>query len=222
MVLICFNMVVFRPSKLDLTKSCFKKNGPKFLGEVFEKWRSFCWGYLVLKKRMEQKRVKKRSPKSLWYTEIIRSYFNRIPHRVPIFLNQQQFNLSNVSTKSMIFGLVKKSEIDRSRFRSNMAMILLCIVIATGFTINGEVQFSLPGSLDWSFWGRQSPPRRLRLRNITLKVQRCCKMCTSWRGTNWKDDRNKAVFPTFLKFWSLAMKPSLSLFYCFPYSKSPR
>ena len=30
-------------------------------------------------------------------------------------------------------GLWKKSEIDRSRFRSNMAMILLCIVIATRF-----------------------------------------------------------------------------------------
>jgi hypothetical protein len=31
------------------------------------------------------------------------------------------------------------------RFRSNMAIVLLCIVIATGFAVNGELRFSLPG-----------------------------------------------------------------------------
>ena len=31
------------------------------------------------------------------------------------------------------------------RFRSNLALVLLCIVVATAFTVNGELRFSLTG-----------------------------------------------------------------------------
>lgn len=56
---------------------------------------------------------------------------------VPFLQMVKQSNVIIVFVLSLLIGLEK--------FRSNMAMILLCIVIATGFTINGEVQFSLPG-----------------------------------------------------------------------------
>eukprot|EP00435_Cladocopium_sp_Y103_P008938 s633_g2.t1 len=56
---------------------------------------------------------------------------------VPFLQMVKQSNVIIVFLLSLLIGLEK--------FRSNMAIILLCIVIATGFTVNGELRFSLPG-----------------------------------------------------------------------------
>lgn len=77
MVLICFNMVVFRPSKLDLTKTCFKKNVPKFLGksskneEVFvgvTLFKKVAWNKNVLRKGAPKKSMIHRNSQKLFLT----------------------------------------------------------------------------------------------------------------------------------------------------------
>lgn len=58
---------------------------------------------------------------------------------VPFLQMVKQSNVIIVFLLSLLIGLEK--------FRSDMAIVLLCIVIATGFTVNGELRFSLPGLL---------------------------------------------------------------------------
>ncbi|CAK9048254.1 unnamed protein product [Durusdinium trenchii] len=56
---------------------------------------------------------------------------------VPFLQMVKQSNVIIVFFLSLLAGL--------EQFRSNLALVLLCIVVATAFTVNGELRFSLTG-----------------------------------------------------------------------------
>eukprot|EP00913_Durusdinium_trenchii_P011004 g10329.t1 len=58
---------------------------------------------------------------------------------VPFLQMVKQSNVIIVFFLSLLAGL--------EQFRSNLALVLLCIVVATAFTVNGELRFSLTGLL---------------------------------------------------------------------------